>query len=95
MICIETVCAFSMNIPQIISTNYKTETFEIMKYRVKTTKDTHLNQNLYTNHNNTSLFTSMSYKPLLLNLIWLDTGSDSSNHAIAYDTSTIYDMFLI
>lgn len=93
MICIETVCAFSMNIPQIISTNYKTETFEIMKYRVKTTKDTHLNQNLYTNHNNTSLFTSMSYKPLLLNLIWLDTGSDSSNHAIAYDTSTIYDMF--
>ena len=93
LLCLETICAFSINIPQIISTNYKTEEFKITKYREKTTKDTHLNQNLYTNKNNTSLFTSMNYKPLLLNLIWLDTGSDSSNHAIAYETSNIYNMF--
>lgn len=93
LLIIESICAFSINLPQLKTEKINTNDFTLKKYREPTTSKTHLNQNLYNNSNNISIFSSMNYKLLLNNVYLWDIGSDSTNHAITYDTSTIFEMF--
>lgn len=90
---LESTITFSTIIPQISPTSITTNEFKITKYREKTNNDNHLNQNLYKNTNNLSLFSSMNYKRLTTQLLWFDIGSDNANHAIVYDTGNAFNMF--